>query len=178
VAAEYPGLYWSHFQTALDWQDAEMWLEGALQNGWSVSQMRAKRWETVGDGESEETAAEASPPETLSEEAVAAPADNEETAEAKETSVRDAAADDDGGLEHASDSSDEQAATVAAAERRQPVQPMKDLAELPEDLAEAFEQFKLAILTHKMMGWEEVSRDDILAALAALEQLALAPSGE
>ena len=37
TAEAYPGLYWSHFQAALDWNDAEMWLEGALSNGWSVS---------------------------------------------------------------------------------------------------------------------------------------------
>ena len=28
--AQYDGLYWSHFQAALDWDDAEMWLEGCL----------------------------------------------------------------------------------------------------------------------------------------------------
>src|SRR5262245_7413177 len=44
----YPGLYWSHFQAALDWSDAEMWLEGAVQNGWSISEMRRTRWETLG----------------------------------------------------------------------------------------------------------------------------------
>ncbi len=178
VATEYAGLYWSHFQTALDWQDAEMWLEGALQNGWSISQMRAKRWETVGDGEPEAAeASTASAPEAFGENSPADSADNEQTAEAHQAEVRDAQ-DEEESPEHATDSSAEQPETVQAAERRQPVQPMKDLAELPEDLAEAFEQFKLAILTHKMMGWEEVSREDILAALAALEQLALAPSGE
>src|SRR4051812_31545091 len=31
---EYAGLFWSHFQAALDWEDAEMWLEGAVQSGW------------------------------------------------------------------------------------------------------------------------------------------------
>ena len=40
VHERYAGLYWSHFQAALDWADAEMWLEGAVQNGWSVSSMR------------------------------------------------------------------------------------------------------------------------------------------
>src|SRR6187551_4122054 len=44
----YKGLYWSHFQAALDWADAEMWLEGAVQNEWSVSTMRRQRWETMG----------------------------------------------------------------------------------------------------------------------------------
>src|SRR5262245_1921842 len=27
----YEGLYWSHFQAAVEWDDAEMWLEGAVQ---------------------------------------------------------------------------------------------------------------------------------------------------
>ena len=48
VRDQYEGLFWSHFQAALDWDDAEMWLEGALQSKWTVAQMRAKRWETLG----------------------------------------------------------------------------------------------------------------------------------
>ena len=46
-STQYKGLYWSHLQAALDWDDAEMWLEGAIQNQWSVSQMRGRRWETL-----------------------------------------------------------------------------------------------------------------------------------
>ena len=45
---QYAGLYWSHFQAALDWPDAEMYLEGAVQNDWSVAQMRNQRWEAMG----------------------------------------------------------------------------------------------------------------------------------
>ena len=45
---DYPGLYWSHFQAALDWDDAEMWLEGAVHSDWSISEMREKRWEVAG----------------------------------------------------------------------------------------------------------------------------------
>ena len=48
VHQQYPGLYWSHFQAALDWPDAEMYLEGAVQNNWSVAQMRNQRWEAMG----------------------------------------------------------------------------------------------------------------------------------
>ncbi len=44
----YHGLYWSHFQAALDWDDAEMWLEGAVQNRWSISQMQGERSRTLG----------------------------------------------------------------------------------------------------------------------------------
>ncbi|MDR1290115.1 MAG: hypothetical protein LBK06_02825, partial [Planctomycetaceae bacterium] len=47
-AEGYVGLFWSHFQAALDWDDAEMWLEGAVQNSWSVAQMRIQRWEAIG----------------------------------------------------------------------------------------------------------------------------------
>ena len=54
---QYPGLYWSHFQATLDWDDAPMWLEGAIQNEWSVSQMRGKRWETLGTPPEEQQAA-------------------------------------------------------------------------------------------------------------------------
>ena len=43
----YTGLFWSHFQAALDWNDAEMWLEGAVQNEWSVTSMRAQRYEAL-----------------------------------------------------------------------------------------------------------------------------------
>lgn len=45
IQAEFEGLRWSHFYAALDWDDAEMWLEGACQNKWSVSDMRKVRWE-------------------------------------------------------------------------------------------------------------------------------------
>ncbi len=48
VYDQFEGLYWSHFQASLDWDDAEMWLEGAIQNGWSVSLMRKARWEALG----------------------------------------------------------------------------------------------------------------------------------
>jgi hypothetical protein len=44
---EYPNLYWSHFWAALDWDDSELWLEGASQSRWrqamtvSSSRLRA-----------------------------------------------------------------------------------------------------------------------------------------
>ena len=53
VQDQYAGLYWSHFQAALDWNDAEMWLEGAKQSGWSVAQMRDQRWTTLGKVEAD-----------------------------------------------------------------------------------------------------------------------------
>ena len=48
VYEQYEGLYWSHFQAACEWPDAEMYLQGAVENDWSISQMRDQRWEAMG----------------------------------------------------------------------------------------------------------------------------------
>ena len=45
------------------------------------------------------------------------------------------------------------------------VKPFAELAKLPDDLSEAFENFKLAILHHKLDGWQEVGRDDVISTL-------------
>ena len=58
------------------------------------------------------------------------------------------------------------------------VRPFEELAELPGDLAEAFDAFKLAILHHKLDGWQQVTSQDVLASLDALKQLVVAPSDE
>ncbi len=53
VKDDYAGLYWSHFQAAIDWNDAEMWLEGAVQNAWPVLAMRQQRASALGLVEAE-----------------------------------------------------------------------------------------------------------------------------
>ena len=58
------------------------------------------------------------------------------------------------------------------------VRPFENLAELPQDLAEAFDAFKLAIIRHKAEDWGEISREDLLGTLEALKELALAPAGQ
>jgi hypothetical protein len=59
---------------------------------------------------------------------------------------------------------------------RAAVRPFAELPALPADVSDAFEAYKLAILRHKLSGWQEISRDDMLASLDALGQLVLAPS--
>ncbi len=61
---------------------------------------------------------------------------------------------------------------------RETVRPFADLGKLPDDLTEAFESFKLAILRHKSAGWQEVTLEEILGTLEALKELALAPSAD
>jgi hypothetical protein len=187
VHQDYSGLYWSHFQAAIDWNDAEMWLEGAIQNRWSVADMRRERWQAFGGSEAERP-----------KESDIVPAEIDEDAELPEihrlglvSSNGDAAPFDgpsgprcdgpDFGDEPGStsqrtgelgiDSADRGSATAVP-----PVQPFADLPTLPDDLTDAFESFKLGILRHKTSGWKDVSCVDVLRSLDALKALATAPA--
>jgi len=176
VHQQYAGLYWSHFQVALDWHDAEMWLEGAVQNSWSVAQMRRQRWEATGAVVGEEPCDEdvvcaeidedAPPEETVSSQISQSVREVRQSEPAEAGPPREPAGDPppiDGGCED----------TIAPAPL---VRPFEKLPPLPEDLRDAFEAFKLAILAHKLAGWQAIARDDLMAVLDALKQLALAPS--
>jgi hypothetical protein len=57
-----------------------------------------------------------------------------------------------------------------------PLRPFEALPPLPADLNEAFELMKLAILNHKVSGWQEIACDGVLSVLESLRQLALAPA--
>jgi hypothetical protein len=177
---QFPGLYWSHFHAALDWNDAEMWLEGAMQSGWSVAQMRAVRWEAIGAPADQKPREEDIIVAELDEDAN--PADENSPAQAREMTdiVRDPWDEEPAGDDRAeavdaaplSDPGPSGDASAAAAL----IRPFENLPQLPDDLHEAFDSFKLAILAHKMAGWQEISCADVLAVLDALKQLALAPS--
>ncbi len=191
----YKGLYWSHFQAALEWDDAEMWLEGAVQSGWSVSQMRRQRWETLGGtgehgpsdddvvtGELDEDFEPAVNQRPLAkssdrddDESRAGPAPEgpdfgDEPPAEKKSGKSSRTADEEHGASIFADGDAEKTIKF--------VRPFENLAELPDDLAEAFEAFKLAILRHKSDAWQQISRDDVLASLDALKELALAPSAD
>ncbi len=178
---QYTALYWSHFQAALDWDDAEMWLEGASQNGWSISEMRRERWQAMNPDGGE-------PPQSV---VLEEPWD--EDAETVETSgevvsgamtsveaPRDAG-DDDADFDHEQFDdvvdNDQPAGEIdEATEAGQPVRPFANLPPLPADVSDAVESFKLCIVRHRLDGWREISRDDMLTSLHALEQLVLAPA--
>ena len=70
-------------------------------------------------------------------------------------------------------------ANIYASEDQQAVpfvRPFENLADLPADLSEAFESFKLSIIRHKSEEWQEISREDMLGTLEALKELTLAPA--
>lgn len=181
VAHQYAGLYWSHFLAALDWPDAEMWLEGAVQNRWSVARMQAQRAQTLGGAGShpnslpkmelhEDTTTSLDTPPVLMPEIDQLHAPEEDSSPAPcQTSP----------------------AGEKTLETLQPNQPphqtpsetsicqtappaFADLPPMPEDIAEAFEAFKLAIVRHKLVGWKEISCRQVLKILEALKRFALA----
>jgi hypothetical protein len=178
VQDQYEGLYWTHFQAALDWPDAEMWLEGAIQNKWSVSEMRRRRWATLGAIADQVPRDEQIVASEVDEDFDQASDDLPPTTTATVQVVQDVKGVEPEGTEPG----DVHESVARSAPPDQPpivplVRPFEHLGELPSDVSEAFESYKLAILHHKSAGWKEISRDDLLASLDALKALALAPSG-
>jgi hypothetical protein len=177
------GLYWSHFQAAMDWDDAEMWLEGAVQNSWSVSIMRRTRGETLG-------LVQADQPREAEVSATDVDDDFDPLTDDVRSGPNERVHYDDDGMpipEGPDFGDDEETATSSHGtvsdgendrEVVQHVRPFENLQELPPDLADAFDAFKLAILRHKAEGWLQIRCDDVLASLDALKELALAPSAD
>jgi hypothetical protein len=191
VRDDYQGLYWSHFQAALDWGDAEMWLEGAVHNGWSISEMRSQRWETVGrlNGDAAPDVDESPSVEPWDDDAEPPAASGDVTTgileEVQEPRAHDDADLGDGedadvaGFDHSQfDDSDatESHEPGSAPAKPDAVRPFASLPPLPADVSEAFEAYKLCILRHKLAGWQEISCDDLVLSLDSLKQLALAPA--
>ena len=185
---KYTGLFWSHFQAALDWDDAEMWLEGAVQNGWSVASMRGQRWEALGAPDDQRPrdediiVAELDEDAPRPEEPIVDSLDGEtsmvQSADAEEWEPSDDMPPEDNydDATAADGMPSEAADAVAVATERG--RPFEDVPELPDDLTEAVESMKICIIRHRAAGWRDVYCDDILAALNALRQLALAPPEE
>jgi hypothetical protein len=175
VQDQYEGLFWSHFQAALDWDDAEMWLEGAVQSNWTVAQMRSQRWETHGAPADLKPREEDIVSTELDEDAAAEDEAIPETLSGSVAVAHDAEPDDES---DAQEPDDESSSGTVEAVPRETIRPFADLGKLPDDLTEAFESFKLAILRHKSSGWQEVTLEEILGTLEALKELALAPSAD
>lgn len=178
--SQFPGLYWSHFFAALDWNDAEMWLEGALRNGWSVAEMRRQRCQALG------AVAEPIP----SEDAIL-PAEPDEDAPPDEAMVQtlnprtqpvrpaesEPAAQGPAGPGLGQEQAGSGPSSTLAAESAPAVRPFADIPPLPDDLQEAVEALKVAVLRHKLSGWRATSPQAVLAALAALEALVETSAG-
>jgi hypothetical protein len=183
---EFGSLYWSHFQAALDWEDSEAWLAQAAEENWSVTQMRSARWESLGvpPGElrGEEEPIEAELDEDF-EPALRQKPTPEERASSREQARSAADGPTIEGPDFGDEDSDEAPRSefhdgFADGDAPPPVRPFQAIGSLPDDVVEAFEGYKLAILRHKREGWREITLDEMLATLDSLKELALAPLPE
>lgn len=178
----YPSLYWSHFQAGLDWDDAEMWLEGAVQSGWSVAQMRSSRWEAMGapadkrPKDADIIMAELDEDVNPSDDSNSAPqssGDVQDIDDRLEGGGDGQAFDADGSIEGGMSSfpDDFQDTDMEGLDQ---IQPFQGFPDMPEDLTEAFEAAKIAVLNHKLTDWRDVKPDVVLAAVNGLKALILA----
>lgn len=180
----YSGLYWSHFLAALDWEDAPLWLEGASREGWSVAAMRQQRWQAHGAVESQRPTA-SQVVEVDTDEDVVLPAqgggrtkeyddqpdgvtagpvyEGPDFGDEEELTSLDGAQDRPSASGSSAAAGDDEDAAPAS-----PVQPFAGLPELPDDLADAVEQFKLAVLRHKTAGWQNVTAETVQKYLDAM----------
>ena len=176
----YPGLYWSHFLAAIDWDDAELWLEGAMRSRWSISEMRKTRWESNG-GDPKNGPRD--------EELITSELDDDFdplTAETEEESDREKRdrAESSGPLTEGPDFGDADYEPSIAGESqagdspfesesfdaaKEPGNPFVGLPDLPPDIADALEQFKLSVVRHRASKWADISQKQMLDVLDALK---------
>ena len=180
----YDGLYWSHFLAAMDWDDAPLWLEGASKENWSVSGMREQRWQAHGAVESNRPTNSQIVEVDLDEDVDPdGPAQGGRTKEygdepgvASGKSYEDADFGDEEELMSLAGAGGEGAGGIGQITDpdqapNTTVQPFAGLPELPDDLSDSVESFKLAILRHKTSKWENVSAETVEKYLQAFAVL-------
>ncbi|TWT93787.1 hypothetical protein [Stieleria varia] len=180
--ASYEGLYWSHFLAALDWEDAPMWLQGAVEEKWSVAGMRQKKWEAEGAVESNRPTSSQVVEVDLDEDVVMPAQGGGREREyddgpdgvatgptyegpdfGEEEELSPMGAERDGGSGATALTEDPESEPVQG-----PVQPFVGLPELPDDLSDAIESLKLSLLRHKTDGWRDVEIDTVQRYLDAI----------
>jgi hypothetical protein len=184
----FSGLYWSHFYAALDWDDAEIWLEGAVQNDWSVAQMRMQRWEAIGAsdehkpreedvfvGEIDEDVysrqsdrIEGRNVEIGAVDALGEPAASPIAVSVAEPPKRKEQPRKDKAKPPLDKHSESESGVPTSGEL---LMSLKGIAQFPADLAESLELLKVAILNHKLAGWKSVSADRVCQSLETLKML-------
>lgn len=188
---DYQGLFWSHFYAALDWDDAEMWLEGAIQNKWSISQMRHQRWETLGKDPADKPRGDDIVSSEVAEESQTLALSEQNRQNDKnyaegpvhegpdfgdEVSGKGGKPDADAIAKDVLDSDSEADSDSDSAQEEFTARPFESFHDLPDDVIEALNAFKIAIISHKTNEWQDVSRDDMLDLLDALKKLAMTTS--
>ena len=170
IRNEYPKLHWSHFLIALDWDDSELWLEGAQQSQWSVSQMQKMRSTTLDKITERETPKDDIFLRDLSENVVLpAPSignPGPSLGEFATLNASDTAKIDKKNLvgPH-SINSRHSSLDNPAGERTSATE------KLPQDLQKAFVRLEQVLSKHKALGWPAVEIKTVIAQLDKLKMM-------
>ena len=183
LRAELTALYWSHFQAALDWDDTEMWLEGADQSGWSVAEMRRQRWETLGAIEADRPREDGSNREPLDDDSGSLDLQvTSNTAVAHDaTRKRTLGRNDDERVSQSSshspdDPSDDLSACRAVGRVRRRSRSLRAPRRNARRHGRGFRGIETLHHPAQVCRLAQISRDDVLTAVDALRELALAPA--
>jgi hypothetical protein len=177
---DFAGLYWSHFYAALEWDDAELWLEGAVQGDWSVAKMQVERWDALG-------VSEAHKPQ---EEDIIVMGLDEETYDNRieGRNVEIGAVDTVGGFDPVPAPDTESPKKKGPKKSKtthselgntslstgELLMSLKEVVHFPADVAEPLELLKVAILNHKLSGWKAISAEQMHRSLDSLKMLIMA----
>ncbi|MCU0720642.1 MAG: hypothetical protein MUC83_13115 [Pirellula sp.] len=182
----YQGLYWSHFLAALDWDDAELWLEGAVRSGWSISEMRRTRWEASGGDPKHNPKDEELITSEVDDGFTSLKTQEEEEVESdrstddgistgksyEDADFGDADEDNLNSSGSSQDAMQSDGDVPWEEDSKQLANPFAALPTLPPDVADALEQFKLCIVRHRATQWADLSQKTMLDTLDALRAFA------
>ncbi|MBR5757690.1 MAG: hypothetical protein IKX88_03730 [Thermoguttaceae bacterium] len=188
-----PNLYWSHYQAALDWDDADAWLQQASDEKISVAQMRFARWEKTGakpklkpkdddivvaerdedvnpynDSDADLTGV-STPIGPGRSDMFDSTVDDEE--EKKPKKKKDARSRQESELGEFAGDVEPWEGNAEPIRTPEVLDAIGKLDELPVDLMEALESLKLAIISHKLAGWDDVKPIQIAAYLSEFKRL-------
>jgi len=178
---DYPNLFWSHFQAAIEWHDAEMWLEGAVHNNWSVAAMRRQRAEAYGQLEADQAAGETTAADfdedvdpannSSPKERLESHADFDDRSSGPAAEGPDFGDDGESSVATIVDKTTEDTTGDNGSTAPNVARMFAELPSLPEDLSTVFEDLKLAVLRHKVTNWQAVQPSEIRAHLDAIQTL-------
>ena len=170
VYGSYKKLFWSHFYAALDWDDAEMWLEGAVQNKWNVSQMRRQRWEAMGKVASEKPKASDIVVSEIDE--GFSPLEIEKPIRLSDRQVIQGPILEGPDFGDADTPSKGKRRGAAAAPKGEHVDIdfEEQLGQLPADIGKAYRSFRKAIQRHRDEDWKLISPKQIARLLTELKK--------
>ena len=182
-----PNLYWSHYQAALDWEDADEWLSKASSEKLSVAQTRIARWEKTGaklshkpkeedivDSEKDEDVNPYNDSDSaLTGSEIITPTSGSLTSDGskKKSKKKKDAQGGQGSLGEYGGETEPWEGSSTSFTTSDVLDAISQLATLPEDLSESLEAVKIAILSHKLTGWKDVQPEQIAAYLSEFKRL-------